>query len=170
MERLCGNQQNDSLEGKSLIPRKPENQIPPPGKVEKAKKQVRLRNLLLNKLKVKILVFQETSQSQNKCIACQLIFVLSKDLLVLLISIYPVNLLWFWFRRGYIKLEKSLLAFWICCNLSATLISEEWVDRARNTNDAEESLSLQRNGGKHCSLQLSFKFCQNLRKIIGRVA
>ena len=93
MQRLCGNQQNDSLEGKSLIPRKPENQIPPPGKVEKAKKQVRLRNLLLNKLKVKILVFQETSQSQNKCIACQLIFVLSKDLLVLLISIYPVNLL-----------------------------------------------------------------------------
>ena len=39
-------------------------------------------NLLLNKLKVKILVFQETSQSQNKCIECQLIFVLSKYILV----------------------------------------------------------------------------------------
>ena len=33
-----------------------------------------------------------------------------------------------------------------------------WVDRARNTNDAEESLSLQRNGGKHCSLQLFLSF------------
>ena len=39
-------------------------------------------NLLLNKLKVKILVFQETNQSPNKCRACQLIFFLSKDLLV----------------------------------------------------------------------------------------
>ena len=113
MQRLCGNQQNDSLEGKSLIPRKPENQIPPPGKVEKAKKQVRLRNLLLNKLKVKILVFQETSQSQNKCIACQLIFVLSKDLLVFsFINFYLSSkfTLIFILERKY-KTRKSLLAF-----------------------------------------------------------